>query len=99
VAQLQERRFDEAREMLSGLSQSHPDDPYARLSAGYFLMDVEKQPATASQLLATYIQSQSLDNDVQFRRALNLAKQLAGGPALPEQPAPATADDESEDSE
>jgi Flp pilus assembly protein TadD len=83
-AWLQEGKFQEARDQLAKLSQDHQDDPYARLTASYFLMDVERQAETAKQLLTAYMQNQSLENDLQFRRALNQARQLSSsGGELP----------------
>ena len=73
VAQLQNRELDSAKEGLIETAKKYKSDPYARLSMGYLLLDVEKEYEIAKKTLSEYIDQQSLESDVQFRKALQEA--------------------------
>lgn len=88
VAQLQNREIDHAKDGLIDMSKKYKSDPYAKISLGYFLLDVEKESDLAKKILSEYMDSQNLDNDMQFRQALQEAKSNrpaeGGGEGLPE---------------
>ncbi len=84
TALLQNREMDAAKERLVDLSRKYKTDPYARLSLGYYLIDVEKENELASKVLGEYVDQQALDNDIQFRQALQEARHQRGqGEELP----------------
>ncbi|MBI4402763.1 MAG: tetratricopeptide repeat protein [Deltaproteobacteria bacterium] len=76
VAQLQNRELDKVRESLVDLATRYKEDPYARLSLGYLLMDVEKEPEAARRVLTEYVEQQSLESDLQFRQALQETRSI-----------------------
>lgn len=78
VARLQNREIDQAKEHLIEVAKKYKTDPYARLSLGYFLIDIEKDNDVARQILSEYMHHQSLDGDVQFREAIQETKNVAG---------------------
>jgi Tfp pilus assembly protein PilF/TolA-binding protein len=84
VAELQNRQVEPARDQLLELSKKYKNDPYARLSLGYLLIDVEHENELARRLLSEYMDSQSVENDMQFRQAMQEAKrQISSGEELP----------------
>lgn len=78
VAQLQNREIDAAKDGLIDLAKKYKSDPYARLSLGYFMLDVEKENEAARNMLTEYMESQRLENDMQFRQALQEARAQRG---------------------
>ncbi len=77
IAQLQNREIDHAKDELVELNKKFKHDPYAKLSLGYFLMDVEKENEQARQLLSEFMDGQSND-DQMFRKALQESKRTPG---------------------
>jgi len=85
IAQLQNRELEGAKERLVDLTRKYKNDPYARISLGYYLMDVEKEHDLARRLLAEFINAQGAENDAQFRQAYNESKkERAPGEELPD---------------
>ncbi len=78
IAQLQNREWDSAKDSLIGLAKRFKNDPYARLSLGYFLMDVDKENNMAGRILKDFVDTQSVDNDMEFRKAMHESRSLAG---------------------
>ena len=74
VAQVQNREMDDAKDLLLELSRRHSQDPYARLSLGYYLIDVERESQLAQKVVAEYMQAQSMENDLTFRQLLMEAR-------------------------
>ena len=70
VAALQSRDMDDAKDQLVDLAGSYSKDPYLKLSLGYFLIDVEREPETATKVVREYMESQSMDKDMTFRQLL-----------------------------
>lgn len=88
VAQLQNREIDAAKDGLVEVAKKYKSDPYARLSLGYFLLDVEKENDMARQLITEYMDAQNVGNDMQFRQALQEARharsaESSGSDSLP----------------
>ena len=79
VAQLQNREIDAAKDGLVDLAKKYKSDPYARISLGYFLLDVEKENDAARTLLTEYMEAQRLENDMQFRQALQESRRARAG--------------------
>ncbi len=73
IAQLQNREIDLAKEELIDLNKKFKQDPLAKISLGYFLMDIEKENELARQLLSEYMEDNS-DQDLTFRKALQETK-------------------------
>ncbi|MCB0406266.1 MAG: tetratricopeptide repeat protein, partial [Bdellovibrionales bacterium] len=80
VALLQNREIEASMEVLPELTKRYRNDPYARLSLAYMLMDVAKERDTASHVLKDYMEKHSAENDPSFRKALSEARD---GSALP----------------
>jgi Flp pilus assembly protein TadD len=78
VAQLQNREMDSAKDGLADLTKKFKSDPYARLSLGYVLIDVEKENELANKILTEYMESQALEGDLLFRQAIQETKRVAG---------------------
>ncbi len=57
VALLQNREFEAAREMLLSAAKRFKSDPYARLSIGYFLIDIEQKPGAAASILSEFAET------------------------------------------
>ncbi|MBI1860808.1 MAG: tetratricopeptide repeat protein [Deltaproteobacteria bacterium] len=76
VALLQNGSLEDARERLTDLSKKFKSDPYARLSIGYFLMDIDKKPDVAEMVLSEYMESH--DNVTEIRQALSETKRSLG---------------------
>ncbi|MBY0369114.1 tetratricopeptide repeat protein [bacterium] len=74
VAQVQSREMDDAKDQLVDLSRRYAKDPYARLSLGYYLVDVERETALAQKLVTEFMNSQSMENDMTFRQLLMEAR-------------------------
>lgn len=74
IALLQNNELDLAKDKLVDLNRKYKTDPYSRLSLGYFLIDVEKENDLATRILGEYVEQQQLENDLQFRQALQEAK-------------------------
>jgi TolA-binding protein/Tfp pilus assembly protein PilF len=84
VGELQNRQMDLARDGLIDLTKKFKNDPYARLSLSYLLIDVEKENELARRLLSEYMDQQAVENDMQFRQAMQEAKrQISTGDELP----------------
>ncbi len=80
---LQNRDFDTAREKVSELSQ-FKQDPYARLSVSYFLIDVEKDFETAKNVIASYIKEQPYDtNNIPLKKAYKESAKASAILAIP----------------
>jgi TolA-binding protein/cytochrome c-type biogenesis protein CcmH/NrfG len=77
TAQLQNRELDAAKDGFLELTKKYKTDPYSRLALGYFLIDVEKDSETARKELSDYVDQNSLENDLQFRQALQEARRSA----------------------
>lgn len=73
IAQLQNREMDNAKDGLLELTKKYKRDPYARLSLGYFLMDVEKESELARKVLSEYMEQQP-GEDILFRQAVQETK-------------------------
>ncbi len=78
IAQLQNREWESAKDSLIGLAKRFKSDPYARLSLSYFLMDVDKENGMAGRILKDFVDTQSVDNDMEFRKAMHEVRSLAG---------------------
>ena len=78
IARLQNRELENVRQLLPDLTKRYKNNPYARLSMAYLLIDVERESELAKTLLKEYMSSQSAENDPQFRQALSEAKEGAG---------------------
>jgi len=70
VALIQNRELEAAKDKLLDLTRRYKTDPFSRISLGYFLMDVEKESDLANRILAEYIDAQAIENDMQFREAI-----------------------------
>lgn len=70
VAMVQNRELEAAKDKLVDLTRKYKTDPYARLTLGYFMMDVEKETELANRLLSEYVDAQAIENDLQFRQAI-----------------------------
>jgi cellulose synthase operon protein C len=77
VAMLQNRELGKAKDLLVDLSESHPKDPYLKLSLGYYLIDVEQEAQVAKQIVEKFMEEQSLDQDIDFRRIATEAREAA----------------------
>ncbi len=74
---IQNREFDVAKSELLDQVKHFNQDPYARLSAGYFLIDVDKDGEIARKMLTEFMDAQALDNDIQFRQAVQETRRVA----------------------
>ena len=88
VAQLQNREIDSAKDGLVEMAKKFKSDPYARLSLGYLLLDIDKDNESTQQVLNEYIESRNVSNDIQFRQAIQEArhatsKEGSGSDSLP----------------
>jgi cellulose synthase operon protein C len=70
VGYLQNREMDNAKDILIDLSKRHAKDPFIKLSLGYFLVDVEKEPQIAEKIVRDYMDAQSMEKDLTFRQLL-----------------------------
>jgi cellulose synthase operon protein C len=75
VAQLQTQETGSLHAQLMDLTKRYSNDPFARLSASYFLLDVEGESVTAENLLQDYIKERASGEGMQpFERALQEAR-------------------------
>lgn len=77
VAMLQNRELGKAKDQLVDLSDSHPKDPYLKLSLGYYLIDVEQEAQVAKKIIDKYVEDQNLDQDMDFRQIALEAREAA----------------------
>lgn len=77
VAQIQNRQWSNGKDALLELTKQYASDPYARLSLSYYFIDVEKQNQLAKRLLQDYMEEQSAQEDLLFRKAYQEARQVA----------------------
>lgn len=78
-AQLQNREIDAAKDGLIELAKKYRKDPYARLSLGYLLIDIEKEGDLARRVLTEYMEQNNDESDLLFRQAIQETKQMATG--------------------
>lgn len=76
-ARIQNREFDQVRECVVELSNRFSEDPYARLSVAYFLIDLEKNYELAREILSEYLKPDSVEGEPLFLRARREATELA----------------------
>ncbi len=74
VSLVQNREMEDAKDRLIDLARRYSKDPYLKLSLGYFLVDVEREPEVAKKLISEYMDSQSLEKDLSFRQLLMEAR-------------------------
>lgn len=78
VAMIQRGEQDSVRTSLTELTRGYDRDPYARLTASYYLLDKENDYSTAQQILLDYPQAKQAENlEGPFRKALLEADAMA----------------------
>lgn len=78
VAMIQRGEQDSVRESLTELTKGFERDPYARLTASYYLIDKEHDYSTAQQILMDYAKDKQAETqEITFKRALHEAESLA----------------------
>jgi len=83
VSLLQNRELDKAKDQLIETSEKLKTDPYARLSLGYYLIDIDKDYELAEKILGQYMNSQSAETDIHFRQAMQEARGNRSSGELP----------------
>jgi len=79
VAQLQSGNAEPAKSMVEKLLKKYDSDPYVRLAAAYFLIDVEEDSELAEKILSDYIKKKTDQDGIHlFQRALREAKKERG---------------------
>lgn len=76
VAQIQNRNLNSLHDSMLEMSKRLKDDPYARLSVGYYLMDVEKENDLAEQIFSDYLKERGTSEEgvSLFERAIQEVK-------------------------
>lgn len=75
VAQLQNREWENAEEELYRSAKRNPKDPYARLSLGYYLLDIAKKSEIANKVIEDFMEKHMATADVHFRKVYSESKQ------------------------